>query len=85
MCFNAMTSPIYQCIEGHVLCTDCHSKLKVCPTCRDKNINIRCRALEAIADSVQKVSRKSSLSVQPVNVTKLSLTTAGIAFHCLPI
>jgi len=85
VCFNALICPIYQCIEGHVLCDYCHSKLKVCPTCQNENINIRCRKLEDMAETVYKSRKVSRQSVKPVNVTTLSLATAGIAFHCLPV
>ena len=41
VCMTAMLPPkmIYQCSEGHLVCSDCKSRLqkKECATCRDKN------------------------------------------------
>ena len=33
--------PIYNCSNGHVLCADCQTKTKTCPTCRCKKIDCR--------------------------------------------
>ena len=29
------TSPIYQCLNGHIVCNQCHPKLTTCPVCRN--------------------------------------------------
>jgi hypothetical protein len=35
ICFETIDSvPIYQCRNGHVVCKNCHPKLKTCPICR---------------------------------------------------
>jgi E3 ubiquitin-protein ligase SIAH1 len=35
VCFKVPDSPpIYQCVVGHMICEDCHSKVVECPTCR---------------------------------------------------
>lgn len=28
--------PVYQCVNGHLLCRSCYSKVKICPLCRKK-------------------------------------------------
>jgi len=34
VCLYTMEPPIYQCPEGHLICTTCKPKLKKCPECR---------------------------------------------------
>ena len=35
ICYETIDSvPIYQCRNGHVVCKNCHPKLKTCPICR---------------------------------------------------
>ena len=52
VCFQTIDSvPIYQCLNGHVVCKDCHPKLENCPICRDDkhyNLKVRNRKLEEI-------------------------------------
>ena len=35
VCFQTLSTPIYQCRSGHVVCKDCHPKLETCPICRE--------------------------------------------------
>uniref|UniRef100_A0A6V7QZ07 RING-type E3 ubiquitin transferase n=1 Tax=Ananas comosus var. bracteatus TaxID=296719 RepID=A0A6V7QZ07_ANACO len=54
VCTNSMYPPIHQCPNGHTLCSNC--KLRVhnhCPTCRHELGNIRCLALEKVAESLE--------------------------------
>ncbi|KAJ6797158.1 putative E3 ubiquitin-protein ligase SINAT5 [Iris pallida] len=49
-----MYPPIHQCPNGHCLCSTC--KLRVhnrCPTCRQELGDIRCLALEKVAESLE--------------------------------
>ena len=41
-------SPVYQCENGHVLCSSCHARVVNCPTCRVKLRRIRCLAAEKV-------------------------------------
>lgn len=53
MCMNSMYPPIHQCPNGHTLWSDC--KIRVhnrCPTCWLEFGNIRCLALEKVAESL---------------------------------
>jgi E3 ubiquitin-protein ligase SIAH1 len=62
VCTNSMYPPIHQCPNGHTLCSSC--KLRVhnrCPTCRYELGNIRCLALEKVAESLELPCRFQSL------------------------
>ena len=61
ICFETIDSvPIYQCRNGHVVCKNCHPKLKTCPICRVDIIKkskcdgpIRNRKLEEMVERLQ--------------------------------
>ncbi|KAL8445246.1 hypothetical protein Emed_005804 [Eimeria media] len=55
VCMERMQPPIYQCREGHTLCSNCRARLSSCPTCRSPELSIRCRALELLAQSLTDV------------------------------
>ncbi|KAK1262489.1 E3 ubiquitin-protein ligase SINAT2 [Acorus gramineus] len=62
ICTNLMYPPIHQCPNGHTLCSNC--KLRVhnhCPTCRHELGNIRCLALEKVAESLDLPCRYNDL------------------------
>ncbi|KAL3692597.1 hypothetical protein R1sor_006248 [Riccia sorocarpa] len=62
VCTNSMYPPIHQCPNGHTLCSNC--KLRVhnrCPTCRYELGNIRCLALEKVAESLELPCRYQNL------------------------
>ena len=46
ICLDTMGPPIFQCREGHLICSPCREKIDKCPTCRIPLDNIRNRALE---------------------------------------
>lgn len=48
------TSYIYQCVNGHLLCADCHAKLTNCPICRVELGKIRSIAAEKMASKIPK-------------------------------
>ncbi|KAI3446407.1 hypothetical protein Pfo_003072 [Paulownia fortunei] len=52
-CANSMYPPIHQCPNGHTLCGNCKSTQHCCPTCRCEFGNIRCLALEKVAESLE--------------------------------
>lgn len=56
VCMERMQPPIYQCREGHTLCCSCRQRLTSCPTCRSPELNIRCRALEVLAQCLTDVA-----------------------------
>ena len=53
VCFNVPeTAPIYQCINGHLLCKDCNKKLTSCPCCRELLSNVRSLVAEKLLDVI---------------------------------
>lgn len=42
-----------QCPNGHTLCSKCQTKVRCCPICRHELGNIRCLALERVAESLE--------------------------------
>lgn len=51
VCMRLMYPPIHQCSNGHTICYKCKSKIHdTCPICRQKLGNIRCIALEKVAE-----------------------------------
>lgn len=53
VCMEVSRPPIYQCEEGHIICSNCKPLLKVCPhNCGQKYSEpaIRCRFAEKLAD-----------------------------------
>ena len=39
VCLQTIQSvPIFQCLNGHVACINCHSNLQTCPICRDTHL-----------------------------------------------
>ena len=41
-----LSSKIFQCKSGHLLCQECHGKLEICPTCKKTLGSIRCLVAE---------------------------------------
>ncbi|CAN1793945.1 E3 ubiquitin-protein ligase SINAT3 [Linum perenne] len=54
VCTNSMYPPIHQCQNGHTLCSTCKTMVhNRCPTCRQELGDIRCLALEKLAESLE--------------------------------
>ncbi|XP_017218976.1 E3 ubiquitin-protein ligase SINA-like 7 isoform X1 [Daucus carota subsp. sativus] len=54
ICFDAFTSPVYQCDNGHTACASCCGKLRnKCPSCCSSIGYNRCRALEKVLEAVK--------------------------------
>ncbi|GLT88331.1 hypothetical protein SLE2022_063620 [Rubroshorea leprosula] len=54
VCTDLMYPPIHQCPNGHTLCSNCKIRVRnCCPTCRNDLGNIRCLALEKVAESLE--------------------------------
>ncbi|XVE72166.1 hypothetical protein DITRI_Ditri11bG0017000 [Diplodiscus trichospermus] len=52
-CYEPLTIPIFQCINGHIICFRCLIKIgrKKCPSCADRMSHIRCKAMEKVLES----------------------------------
>lgn len=66
VCMNIMYPPIHQCPNGHTLCSKCKSKVHSCPICRQELGNIRCLALERVAESLEVPCRYQILGCQDI-------------------
>ncbi|KAJ0099675.1 hypothetical protein Patl1_21349 [Pistacia atlantica] len=53
ICFEPLTSPVFQCEDGHIVCSLCCTRLGRCSTCLLPVGNIRCRAIEIVLESVK--------------------------------
>ena len=48
VCFyTPKTGPLYQCENGHIICSGCNGKVNKCPECRVDLPNVRIRCLFA--------------------------------------
>ncbi|XP_057996883.1 E3 ubiquitin-protein ligase SINAT3-like isoform X1 [Hevea brasiliensis] len=57
VCNNSMYPPIYQCRNGQTLCSTCKARVhNRCPTCRQELGDIRCLALEKIAECLKRLA-----------------------------
>ncbi|KAK6935535.1 Seven-in-absentia protein, TRAF-like domain [Dillenia turbinata] len=62
VCTNSMYPPLHQCTYGHTLCSACKARMhNRCPTCREELGDIRCLALEKVAESLELPCKYSSL------------------------
>lgn len=56
VCYKLMSPPIFQCNEGHTICSKCEPRVQLCPLCRGKmpkEARIRNLALEQAASDVK--------------------------------
>ncbi|XP_066360835.1 uncharacterized protein [Miscanthus floridulus] len=57
VCFLPLKPPIFQCSNGHVVCSLCHDKLKATGKCHVCGVttdgNSRCHAMERLAESIR--------------------------------
>ncbi|CAH8269001.1 unnamed protein product [Arabidopsis lyrata] len=67
VCTNLMYPPIHQCPNGHTLCSNCKVRVQnTCPTCRYELGNIRCLALEKVAESLEVPCRYQNLGCHDI-------------------
>ncbi|XP_027338263.1 putative E3 ubiquitin-protein ligase SINA-like 9 [Abrus precatorius] len=54
ICYEPLYIPVYQCINGHVVCVSCFCKIQhKCPFCSMYIGNNRCRAMENVLEAVK--------------------------------
>ncbi|KAK8451792.1 hypothetical protein SEVIR_5G005300v4 [Setaria viridis] len=79
VCTNSMFPPIHQCQNGHTLCSTCKARVhNRCPTCRQELGDIRCLALEKVAESLELPCRYVKSNPREVENATWMLTV----FHC---
>ncbi|KAG5579358.1 hypothetical protein H5410_049985, partial [Solanum commersonii] len=62
VCTNSMYPPIHQCHNGHTICSTCKERVhNRCPTCKQELGDIRCLALEKVAESLELPYKYGSL------------------------
>lgn len=67
VCLSLMHPPIHQCPNGHTICVVCKSKVQnSCPICRQELGNIRCLALEKVAESIELPCKYHYLGCQDI-------------------
>ena len=44
--------PVFQCERGHILCSRCHARLNICPSCQMPLGLMRCLVAEKILEKV---------------------------------
>ncbi|KAL0382440.1 UNVERIFIED_CONTAM: E3 ubiquitin-protein ligase SINAT3 [Sesamum calycinum] len=67
VCTNSMYPPIHQCHNGHTLCSTCKTRVhNRCPTCRQELGDIRCLALEKVAESLELPCKYYSLGCSEI-------------------
>ncbi|RZB39071.1 Sina domain containing protein, partial [Asbolus verrucosus] len=49
VCFDYITPPIYQCVTGHSICSECKGQVAECPTCKEEIKNTQNFTLEKMA------------------------------------
>lgn len=68
VCTNSMRPPILQCPNGHTICSSCKHRVdNHCPTCHQELGNIRCLALEKVAESIQLPCKYQSLGCPEIH------------------
>ncbi|CAG7827825.1 unnamed protein product [Allacma fusca] len=55
ICLEFLLPPVYQCVNGHLICDICHVKVKTCPQCRDAFVGKKIRNL-AVEEIVRECS-----------------------------
>nr|CAD7429547.1 unnamed protein product [Timema monikensis] len=52
ICFNFMSAPILQCVNGHIICAACKPRLPQCPICRSEFLETRNKLAECLAENL---------------------------------
>lgn len=74
VCTNSMRPPILQCPNGHTICSSCKHRVENhCPTCRQELGNIRCLALEKVAEQLQLPCKYQSTGCTEIHPYKSKL------------
>ncbi|KAL6576737.1 E3 ubiquitin-protein ligase sinat2 [Orobanche minor] len=66
VCTSVYHSQCGKCLNGHTLCSKCQFKVRRCPICRHELGNIRCLALERVAESLELPCKYQILGCQDI-------------------
>jgi len=58
------SSPIYQCVRGHIVCSECRANVSVCPQCREPMGNIRSLVSEKMLEKMPSTCKFSDQGCQ---------------------
>ncbi|XP_023240758.1 E3 ubiquitin-protein ligase Siah1-like [Centruroides sculpturatus] len=61
ICFTLVQPPVYQCTNGHIVCSRCREQIEVCHSCREPLGYIRCFILEQLASTLTTPCSNQSL------------------------
>ncbi|CAG9324065.1 unnamed protein product [Blepharisma stoltei] len=76
VCFEYLAPPVYQCPNGHSICSRCHQHVPTCPECRsDMSQSYRNLTIEKILESIQVKCRFPGCDV----ITTLSARSAHLS------
>ncbi|XP_023232614.1 E3 ubiquitin-protein ligase SIAH2-like [Centruroides sculpturatus] len=53
ICYELVKTPVYQCTNGHIVCSKCRPQITTCHTCRETLGHIRSLVVEQIASSLR--------------------------------
>ena len=68
VCMETIKSvPVYQCINGHVICKVCIEKLNNCPICRNDSVLVRSLKLENIVQRLEGIHPEKKGSTTAIN------------------
>ena len=72
VCMDVIKSvPVYQCANGHVICTGCIEKLNNCPICRNDSSLVRILILENIVQRLEVIKPENvETTTATPNLTK---------------
>ena len=57
ICVEQMLPPIFQCTNGHVICSACKPKISNCPNCQVADLSVRNLQIERMAESIEQPCR----------------------------
>ncbi|XP_067129344.1 E3 ubiquitin-protein ligase SIAH1B-like [Centruroides vittatus] len=52
VCYDLAQPPVYQCTNGHLICSSCRPRIDLCPTCRESLGHIRSLVVEQLASTL---------------------------------
>lgn len=73
VCLETATSPVSQCVHGHILCVGCRTKTPRCPVCRVRLGQGRCLLADEVQRNIREAFEDSRIASGATNSTNCSL------------